>query len=103
MITIKINNEYRKLQDISKEWIVNMFRNIKANGANPWYVITVEDHNVYSAFCSNNLPTSQALCPKYSHTPEEKELSELWVKLCNGSSEISHVLAFLDQIPNKYL
>ena len=38
MITIKINNEYRKLKDVSKEWVANMFRNIKASGANPWYI-----------------------------------------------------------------
>ncbi len=103
MITIKINNEYRRLKDTSKEWIVNMFRNIQAAGANPWYIITVEDQNVYSAFCSNNIPTSQELCPKYTHTLEEKELSVLWKTLCDGSSNVNEVLAFLDKIPSKYL
>ena len=66
-------------------------------------LITVEDNNVYSAFCSNNLPVSQELSPKHTHTPEENELSILWKKLCNGSNEINEVLVVLDQIPRKYL
>ena len=99
MVTIRIGNDTRRLEETDESWIIQQVNNRQREGLPICVEVTIQtgglNVRLATPACGSGGPGSRA--PR----PDEAQIIELWNRLRLGSDDFSggNLVAFIKQLP----